>query len=215
VKSYIAPIGYDSTRVTRPILNQGVEQDTKIELLVPTTAAEDSRGNQAINDVRQIIEQIEPKIVVQTTTVPYDDFEAAIEVCDSTIADAEGEIIVIFGGGPRDIFLPLTIASLFRKDQIHSSYQFSDIDGQVRERTLPNLITDIPTETEGTLEAIYDLKPPASLTEITDALDISKSTVTRHVKLFEQQGVVTTETQGKTKVVQLTLTGRLLVKRTQ
>lgn len=213
MRSYIAPIGYDSTRVTRPILSQGIERDTHIDLLVPTTTTDDSRSDQAINDVRRMVEQIEPNVDIETTEIPHDDFEAAIQTCGSLIDVAAGEIVVIFGGGARDIFLPLTVAALSQTHHIHASYQFSDIDGEVRERTLPDLTANAPAQTESTLETIDTLDMPVSLTEITDAMDVSKSTITRHVKLLERQGLVTSETHGKTKVVELTTTGRILLSR--
>ncbi|WP_049904844.1 CRISPR-associated CARF protein Csa3 [Haloferax gibbonsii] len=215
MRSYIAPIGYDSTRVTRPILSQGIERNTHIDLLIPTTTTDDSRGTQAINDVRRMIEQIEPSVDIETTEIPHDDFEVAIQICGTLIDAANGEVVVIFGGGARDIFLPLTVAALSRTHHIHASYQFSDIDGEVRERTLPDLTANAPAQTEPTLETIVTLDTPVSLTEITEAMDVSKSTITRHVKLLERQGLVTSETHGKTKVVELTTTGRILISRTR
>lgn len=211
MRTYIAPIGYDSARVTRPILSQGVEPETQIQLLVPETDSDDNRGNQAVDDVTRMVEQIEPDVSVETTGIPHDDFERAIELCGSLIDDADGEVVVIFGGGPRDIFLPLTVASLSRTDSIDESYQFSDLDGDVRRRRLPNLTANIPPQTETTLRSISDLDTPVSLTDITDSVDISKSTVTRHVNRLDQDGLVTTEMRGKTKVVELTYTGRLLL----
>lgn len=215
MRTYIAPIGYDSTRVTRPILSQGIEDETQIELLIPNTTTDDNRGTQAIDDVQRLVEQIEPSVEIGTTEVPHEDFETAIEICGSLIDDAEGEIIVVFGGGARDIFLPLTVATLSRTDAIDASFQFSDLDGEVRERSLPDLTANVPPKTCSTLGTIDDLNGPSSLTAITDAVDISKSTVTRHVKLLEEHGLVMSETHGKTKVVELTPTGRLLLSRNQ
>lgn len=213
MRSYIAPIGYDSTRVTRPVLSQGIGRDTHINLLVPTTTTDDSRSAQAIDDVHRMIEQIEPEVNIETSEIPHDDFEAAIESCGLIIDTAAGEVVVIFGGGARDIFLPLTIAALSRTQQIHASYQFSDIDGEVRERALPDITANVPGQTDLTLKTIDKFDTPISLTEITEAMDFSKSTITRHVKRLERQGLVTSETHGKTKVVKLTTTGRILVSR--
>jgi len=214
MRTFIAPIGYDSTRVTRPILSQGIERDTRIDLLIPITTTDDSRGAQAIDDVRRMIEQIEPDIDIETTEIPHDDLEEATETCSSVIDSADGEVDIIFGGGARDIFLPLTVAAVSRTHQIHASYQFSDIDGKVRERPLPDLTANAPAQTQSTFVTIGALDTPVSLTAITDAADVSKSTITRHVRLLERQGLVKSETHGKTKVVELTITGRLLISRT-
>jgi CRISPR-associated protein Csa3 len=213
MRTYIAPIGYDSTRVTRPILSQGIERSTKIQLINPTTTSDSGRNEQAINDVRRIIEQIEPDVEMETTEVPHNDFKTAIEVCGSLIDNAHGEVIVIFGGGARDIFLPLTVSALSRVDQIQSSHLFSDINGEVHEISLPDLTANAPKQTKSTLETISTLDTPVSLTTITESVDISKSTASRHVKLLERQNFVKSEMHGKTKVVDLTTTGRLLVNR--
>ncbi|WP_273838058.1 CRISPR-associated CARF protein Csa3 [Halococcus sp. PRR34] len=214
MRTYIAPIGYDSTRVTRPILSQGIERDTRIDLLIPTTTTDDSRSAQAIDDVRRMVEQIEPDVDIEMVEVSHEAFEEAIETCGSVIDSADGEVVVIFGGGARDIFLPLTVAALSRTHQIHASYQFSDIDGKVREQPLPDLTANAPAQTQSTFVTINALDTPVSLTTITDAADVSKSTITRHVKLLERQGLVTSETHGKTKVVELTTSGCLLISRT-
>lgn len=213
MRTYIAPIGYDSTRVTRPILSQGIERDTCIDLLIPTHSTDDSRSEQAIDDVHRMVEQIEPDISIEISEISHDDFEEAIETCGSVVDSADGEVVVVFGGGARDIFLPLTVAALSRTCQIHASYRFSDIDGKVREQPLPDLTANAPGQTQSTFVIINALNTPVSLTAITDAADVSKSTVTRHVKLLERQGLVTSETHGKTKVVELTTTGRLLTSR--
>ena len=104
MRTYIAPIGYDSTRVTRPILSQGIERDTCIELLIPAMTTDDSRSTQAIDDVRRMIEQIEPDVGIETTEISHDNFEEAIETCGSVVDGADGEVVVVFGGGARDIF---------------------------------------------------------------------------------------------------------------
>lgn len=214
MRTYISPIGYDSTRVTRPILGQGIERNTCIELLIPIRSTDDSRNSQAINDVRRMVEQIEPDIDIKTTEISHDDFEDAIRTCTSVIDSADGKVIIVFGGGARDIFLPLAVATLSRTHKIHASYQFSDIDGKVREQPLPDLTANSPSQAQPTLVTISTLDTPVSLTAITDAADVSKSTVTRHVKLLERQGLVTSKTHGKTKVVKLTMTGRLLIPQT-
>ncbi len=161
-----------------------------------------------------MVEQIEPDVDIEMVEVSHEAFEEAIETCGSVIDSADGEVVVIFGGGARDIFLPLTVAALSRTHQIHASYQFSDIDGKVREQPLPDLTANAPAQTQSTFVTINALDTPVSLTTITDAADVSKSTITRHVKLLERQGLVTSETHGKTKVVELTTSGCLLISRT-
>ncbi|WP_218011965.1 hypothetical protein [Natrinema sp. CBA1119] len=41
---------------------------------------------------------------------------------------AEGTVVLNFDGGPREIFLPLTVAAIVRPNVVDLALQFRDID---------------------------------------------------------------------------------------
>jgi CRISPR-associated protein Csa3 len=205
--TYIAPIGYDSTRVTRPVLSHGVTPDDKIVLLQPTSENDDGRASEAVADVERFVSELEPTVTLEPVDLQYDDFHEGIIACTGLIHQADGETVVVLGGGARDLFLALSTAALACRENVDTTLQYSDIDGQVREILLPNL-TDGPSDSETqTLRAVGTSGSRPSLSDLAEQTGSSKSTIARHIQRLEEQDLVATEHQGKAKVVQLTQLG--------
>jgi len=212
MRSYISPIGYDSTRVTRPVISYGLDTDDRIVLLRPELEMDDNRADQAVRDVRQMITQIEPDVGIELEEVPHDDFERAVCIICELLESYEDDIIVNLSGGARDIFLALCVASIAHIDRVSMILSFSDIDGDVRELELPNLTVDTPAASFSTLETIDGLDRAVSISELTEERGIAKSTVTRHLQQLEARGLVTTWQEGKSKYASITFSGRLLAR---
>lgn len=210
MRTYISPIGYNTTSVTRPVLlSRGLETDDTVVLLRPDTEADDRRAQGAIAEVERMLEEIEPEVSTAVEHVDHEDFPAAVLTCSDVIRAASGTIIVNLSGGARDVLLPLTVASLAHVKSIDTVLTFSDIDGNVREWELPVLTTDVPAAALETLAYIDDCNGSVSIPELTERSDHAKSTVTRHVNQLEECGVVTTWQEGKTKYARVSLSGRL------
>lgn len=225
VRTYVSPIGYNSTSVTRVLLSRGIEPDDTVVLLRPAADAEtdDSRAAEAINDVETMLGEIQPDITVAVERIPYDDFPAAVMACSDILRSARGELIVNLSGGARDIFLPFTVAAIAAAERINDALAFSDIDGQVREIDVPNLGAGISDSTRQTLDLISraadgdddsDADGGVSIAEISQARGAAKSTVSRHVSQLADAGAVETYVGGKTKYARPTLTGQLLLRST-
>lgn len=214
MRAYVSPIGYDSTRVTRPVISHGLDTDDTIVLLRPSLEMDDNRASQAVRDVRQMISQIEPDVGVDMIEVPHDDFqEAVLTICD-VFESIGGDVIVNLSGGARELYLSLSVAAMAHMDYISTVLTFSDIDGEVRELRLPNLTVDVPGASRDTLATIGDVDRPISISEITELRDIAKSTVTRHLQQLEARGLVNTWQDGKAKFASITFSGQLLVRTT-
>lgn len=211
MRTYISPIGYDSTRVTRPVLSRGLDTNDRIVLLRPATEANDSRADQAIEDVSRLLAEIEPEIDTTVEYITHDDLPTAVLECSDVLLGADGTIIVNLGGGARDVFLPFTIATLAHVGLIDAVLTFSDIDGTVREWDLPDLTADVSDATIATLIAIEEAGR-VSVTELAEQSGQAKSTVARHVSQLADSGAVIISQDGKTKYARLSLTGRLLLR---
>lgn len=212
MRTYVSPIGYDSSRVTRTVISHGLDTGDAIALLRPAVEMDDNRASQAIRDVRQMLSQVEPKIEVDLHEVPHDDFQqAVVSVCD-VLDSAEGSLVVNLSGGARDIFLALSTAAVVYHDRVESFLSYSDIDGEVRPVDFPNLIVDTPKASFQTLTEIDRHNDSVSITELTEARDIAKSTITRHLQQLESRGLVNSWQEGKAKYANITFTGHLLVR---
>ncbi|WP_435067611.1 CRISPR-associated CARF protein Csa3 [Haloplanus sp. C73] len=207
MRTYVSTIGYYETRVVRPVLDHGLDAEDIVVLLRPYNDDED--GDSAVADVKQIFSELGPDVEVIVEQITYDEFSTAVEECVDILAAADGETIANFGGGPREIFLAFSIASLVAQPQLDTTLQFTDIDEDVIELALPELMAPLPAKTHPTLQAIAAVSGEAALPTIARESDQSRSTVGRHLDELEAAGAVTTSKQGKTRHVELTLGGRL------
>lgn len=211
MRTYISPIGYNSTSVTRPVLSRGLDTGDEVVLLRPAGETDENRAQEAIGDVERMLTEIEPDVSLVTERVPPDEFPEAVFACSNVIRTADGNRIVNLGGGARDILLPLAIASVMHASLIETTLFFSDIDGSVREWDLPRLTSAIPDAVRPTIDAVNQHER-ISIPDLTDATGQSKSTVTRHVNQLDERGIVETWKEGRTKYVRLSFTGRLLLR---
>ena len=213
MQTFVSPIGYDTRRVTRPVLRHGLAGDDEVVVLRPASESDTERATQTISDVKQYLHEVDPGLTVAVERVPTDDLEATVTACDDVIRAAKGNLVVSLGGGARDVLLPLQVTTLCRVDIVDTVLFFSDLNGSVTEWSLPRLTATIPDRAKETLAAIEIAEEPVSLSMIADRTGQSKSTVVRHVKSLETEGLVESYTEGKSKYVCPSFTGRLLGRR--
>lgn len=215
MQTYISPIGFNTTSVTRALINHGVDSEDAIVLVRPAVETDDNRGAEAVADIEQILQEIAPTISVSVEKVPHDDFETAVMQCSDIIRSADGSVIVSLSGGARDVLLPLTVATIAHEQTVESTLGYSDIDGQIREWELPNITETLSGGQRQTLAAIDANESDISIPELTAQRDSAKSTITRHVNHLQSCGLVKGWTNERTKHVSITLAGRLHLARTE
>ncbi|MCU4975044.1 CRISPR-associated CARF protein Csa3 [Halobacteria archaeon AArc-m2/3/4] len=212
MRTYVSPIGYDTRRVTRPVVNTGLGPEDVIVLLRPNEESDTEQATQAVADVKQLLQEIEPRATCSVERISVESFETTVRDCCTILAgaDTNSEVIVSLGGGPRDILLPLTVTALAFTQIIDQALFFSDLDSTVQEWPLPDLTAQIPNRTKETFEAIAVADDWLTLSTIADETGQSKSTVIRHVNDLEDAGIVEANTTGKAKRVQVAFSGELL-----
>lgn len=210
MRTYVSTIGYHETRVTRPVLRNGLDDGDTVVLVRPATEGDD-RGEDAVEHVTAMLGEIAPGATVDTERVATDDFEQAVLTCSDVLRAARGTLIVNLGGGARELFLPLTVATLLHAPQVDTAFQYTDVGQSVRELPVPNLTASVPDQTIETLSAVVEGDRP-SIATLAEATDRSKSTISRHVSALSDAGAVSTELHGQTKLVTPTITGRLILR---
>lgn len=213
MRTFVSPIGYDSTRVTRPLLRQGLQSGDTVVLLQPAANEDNQRSEEALQDIERILQELEPRVTVTAEHITHDDLEQAVFECLDILQAANGDITANFGGGPREIYLAFAIAVLAFLTNISAVTQFSDITGNVSELELPLLTINASDTGLEILQIIKEEGGNSTVPEITDKTTRSKSTVTRHLSQLEDQAAIQSEMHGKTKYVELTFTGELLLQR--
>jgi CRISPR-associated protein Csa3 len=209
MQTFISPIGFNTTSVTRSLLDHGIDSGDTIQLVRPATETDDDRAAEAVEDVEQLLQEIEPTISVSVETVSHNDFENAVMTCSDLIRTADGQVVVSLSGGARDVLLPLTVATMAHEATVTTTLGYSDIDGQVRELGIPSVTTTLADGARMTLQAVADANSKATLPELASGTEAVKSTITRHVTALEDAGYVSSWMEDRIKHVSITLSGRL------
>jgi len=210
MRTYVSTLGFHETRVTRPILRRGLDEEDTVVLVRPATESDGGRAADAVEYVRDMLGEIAPGATVPVERIDSAEFVTAVQSCGDLLRSASGKVVVNLGGGAREIFLPLTVATVLYADQVDVALQYTDVDQDVREWPVPNLTAAISENAYTTL-ALVGTRDEAPIPELTDASEKSKSTVTRHVDQLEAADAVRTRRDGKTKIVGIRPTGRLLL----
>lgn len=212
MRSYIVPIGYDTRRVTRPVISTGLTAGDELILLRPGEEADTERAAQTVADVRQLLKEIEPDYRQRFERIMTDSFEQSVRDCCRVVDDVDEErtVVVSLSGGARDVLLPLTVAALVYARRVDTVLFFSDLDSSVEEWTLPDLTARVSDRAFETFEVVVAADGWLTLAEIAAETGQSKSSVGRHVGDLEDAGVVEADTSEKAKRVRATFSGELL-----
>lgn len=210
MRTYLAPLGFDSRRVVRPVLSEGLDDGDRILLLQPATGSE--RGDDAFDEVEEVLTQVVSDLNLETETLPYSDFVETTLYCADLIRASDNETIVILGGGARELLLPLTVATFTSTDNVDTILQVGDIDSSVRRIPQLNLRGNVSDAEGELLIDIDNLDTPLSISQIAKELDKSKSTIARHISSLESEGFVSTTKEGRSKNVSITDSGRVFLK---
>ena len=209
MRTYLAPLGFDSRRVVRPVLSEGLDKSDRVVLLQPAKSSDQSED--AFEEVADVLTQVVSDLELESEQLPYTDFVETTLLCTDLIQAAEGETIVVLGGGAREILLPLTVATFSNENYIDTILQVGDIDSSVRRIPQLNLRGNISNAEATLLADLTALDTPLSISEIATELEKSKSTVARHVDSLELEGFVQTTKEGRTKTVEQTDSGRIFL----
>lgn len=211
MRTYLAPLGFDSRRVVRPVLSEGLEVSDRVVLLQPANDSDQSEN--AYNEVEDVLTQVVPDLELESEHLPYVDFVETVLLCADLIQEAEGETIVVLGGGAREILFPLTVATFSNENHIDMILQVGDIDSSVRKLPHLNLRGNISEAETRLLSDLNDLETPLSISDIATETDKSKSTIARHVNNLDSGNFVKTTRNGRTKTVEITDSARIFLKR--
>lgn len=214
MRTYLTPIGFNSTSVTRAVSNHGIGSGDEVVLVRPTVTDEDSRATEAIEDVRRFLREVDSGIELTTERIDHTAYDQAVLDCSYLLRAANGDIVVVLGGGPREVLLPFATAALAHAARIETALFFSDLTGSVEDWTLPQLATPVPDSAFGTLAEVADMmgddhEDSVSVPRLTERTGQAKSTVTRHISDLEDAGLVEAWRDGKVKHLRMTTAGQL------
>jgi CRISPR-associated protein Csa3 len=214
MRTYISTLGFHETRVTRPVIKNGIDAGDHIVLVRPANEGRNDRAEDAIGYVQDMIKEVEPDASVTTEQIETSEFTAAILECSDVLeaVDRDRTLIINFGGGAREVLLPLLLATVLHAPIVDQTFQYTDVEQDVRTIEIPDLTAQVPSNAVDTFELIAQLDSDVTLSELATESERSKSTVGRHVDALANSGVVETQMENNVKYVSLSQTGELVTR---
>lgn len=216
MKTYLSPLGFDTSHIISLIARCGIERGDRICLIRPKYG-EDTRAERAIDDLRVMSQKISGDIKVDVLKIDDCSIEGMIltlmdEICASTPPILpEGDLIVNLSGGPREVLVALTTATLILSSRIHQCAIFSDITREIETYTPPRLPL-MPDER--TLQILTDvaMHNPTSISEIAERIHVSESTASRVCAKLASEDMIQIQQEKRSKIVTLQFSGKVMLK---
>ncbi|QXO94209.1 CRISPR locus-related DNA-binding protein [Methanospirillum purgamenti] len=216
MKTYISPIGFDTTHLLSLLVRFGIESNDSIILIRPID--DDDRSFRAIEEIQELTRKIGDGITIDILKVDHRDFMSMVFVFIRSLSESAGKpgnndkLYVNLSGGPREILIALTTASITVSDKIDLVTSFSDIGRDLQIISLP-YIANSPDEKEYYL--LHDIKKngPTSFADIASRLQISESTISRQCSRLSGLQWITVESRGKNKFASISPSGEIMIMR--
>lgn len=207
MRQYIATFGFDTRRITRAVIREGVDSGDQIVLLQPTVNFEEEgdeyAAERATEGTRELIEffnQIDESIRIVSVPVTCSPLRMALQEVSALVTEparpAEAgipqnaaakdapplgtkavETILCPGGGPRELLFAVTIAAAAHLSHISEVVMHGDLDNGVANVNLPQVNPHISDRVEDTFQALINEISPTR-TQTTETDDDSQSELT-------------------------------------
>ena len=216
MRTYLSPLGFDTSHVISLIVRCGIERGDRICLIRPEFG-KDARADRAIDAVREMSQKISGDISVDVLRVDNRNVETMIlALLDEIRASTPpfhpgGSLIVNLSGGPREVLVALTTATLILAPHIHQCAIFSDIERETGIYKPPRLPFSID---ERALQILADVDAhnPTSISEIARRVQVSESTVSRVCAKLASRELIHVQQEKQSRVVTLQFSGKIMLK---
>jgi CRISPR-associated protein Csa3 len=214
MKTYISPLGFETTHIISFIVKHGIGKGDKIILLCPETS--DSRTDNAIEVIKNLTAQIDSTIIVDIQQIDHHELDKMILFFMKLIRSANpsgvlnDKIMINLSGGPRDILIALTTACITLSESIWKISNFSDIDHELREIQLPYITRTLDKKALQILNDI-DKHEPTTPIEVAKRINTSESTISRQCAKLSKMHAIKITPHGRNKQITITLSGKMLL----
>ncbi len=208
-KTLITPLGFETTPVLSFIGKEGIGKGDKLIVVRPEERPEEKRGERAFNQLKETVENFSIDVEIEKVVLDTQDFTGTILEISNIFKKIEGDIVVNLSGGIRTILVALTACTVFFHSRIERTYNYEMIEREMKPIELPYVFFDLTENEKSILEKTVE-EHPISYNDLTDSLDLSKSTVSRLTGILENKELVSCFTVEKQTKVNPTLTGELV-----
>lgn len=210
MKTYVSLLGFDTDHFFPLIVKYGIEKNDRIVLIRPENESE-GQGQKAVRRIEDIAKKIDKSIKIDVYKVNYLNFDSMLLSMIDLFESIDTEIIANISGGSRDVFLAFSIACLTQTAKISKVTNYSDVDHELREVSLPHIVNSLDEKLNILLEDIVKHEPTIA-SEISGRLHISESTISRNLNKLKDLKAIDVDSKGKTNYISATTTGKIFLK---
>lgn len=203
----VSTLGFDTSHLYSLLVDEGVEAGDHLVLVRPDDG--DSRGDDAVHEVREMTRKIDDTISVELVEVEPGKFESAAVELGGLLDDVDDDVVVNLAGGDRMLMLALAVAAMSSSAELRSVHVRSDVTRESRCVDLPSLEAGLDDSQREVLSYVLD-NGPVSNTDIAAANGLSESSVSRCVRDLERRGFVEVDDAGGSNSVDAGFLGLLV-----
>ncbi|MCS7368050.1 MAG: CRISPR-associated CARF protein Csa3 [archaeon YNP-WB-062] len=210
-KCIIATFGWTEQFVLSSILKHGIKAGDKIILLIP--AKRDEKSEAILRDFEQFLSKYGEGIKLENKRVPLQSFEEAVvsisETLRNILSEGYDRLIINLSGGMRILILAAYVAAFLTcpRDIV------IELETEDRERgyIVPNFSIKELIKLKDIERRILEKldKGIKSTPELLRELNIPRSTLHKHLKELEKNGLLTLKKNGRALTLNITALGKL------
>jgi CRISPR-associated protein Csa3 len=208
--TFVSTLGFNTSHLYSRIVDEDVSSGDHLVLVRPDD--DDRRGEDAVQDIKGMLDKLEEEVTTEVLEFDPNDFEATARRLVERLDEIEDDVVVNLAGGDRALIIPLTLAVMSTRAEVASTHVRSDVTRESQNVNLPTLHP--PLDESGCEVLKYVLENgPVSNTRIAAATGISDSTVSRRVEKLEEMGYVKVEDGKGSNSVRPTFSATLVENR--
>lgn len=188
--TFVSTLGFDTSHLYNRIVEEDVSDGDHLVLVRPND--EDSRGEDAVQDIKGMLDKLEEDVTTEVVEFDPNDFEATARSLVERLDEIDDDVVVNLAGGDRALILPLALAAMSTSAEVSSTYVRSDVTRKSQDVDLPTLHSSLDDRDREVLKYVLE-KGSVSNKRIAAATDVSESTVSRRVEKLEEMGYVDVE----------------------
>jgi len=201
---YLAPFGFDPSHIISGIAEKGVSEEDKVILIVPEKNTEREEYRQGKKELEKFLDRVgDPALEI--VEIDHRKFEEAVVKITKTINAQKEPITLCASQAAREVLLATFIAGMYQRQKIGDVLIFSNVDRRNLEARLPCIVE----LSDSDKEILQKIEEGEAVNELAEILGVDKSTASRKVKKLEKKDLISTEKQGRKKIIHLGFTGKI------
>lgn len=208
MKTLVTPIGSSKDEFISFLVKEGISPEDTIVILALEDGL-DGGTDEILKDAMDLLGSVSEEMDFDEKLLEDCSFEGLTEDISELVKGARGEIVINISSPLDSMTAALTAVSIFHSDIIARAYVKDRSSDGIKRVDLPCAFLEATENEKRLLKTVVE-DGPLLYKELTDRLELSKSTVSRLGKKLEERGWIRLKERGKKIEASAGLTGKLV-----